>query len=908
MKKTLSFKWGSEKQVKVSKAGHTDSLFYEAYRQAMAGVIEIVCSSRQYTDGQEYFLGNYDNTEYESSYLPQNDKYCYNYPSNMIVFSGERGVGKSSALLTFIDSLSNPNSDLYKEDFLNDVVRHELPGLTHQQVNSALSNIKFVYATPVDPTKLEDGSHILAVILAKMFKIASDIWENENDYLIKSSRMQERLQDKNSLLEHFTQCYQHILAMKNIGTTQEYEVLDVLKELGDTVELKREFTDLVSELLKFCFPNYPNSFLILQIDDTDMNVKFAYKLLEDLRKYLVIPRVIIVMAADLEHLTTVVENEFLNGYNKQTNERSNPALSIATQYITKLFPQTRQIWLPSLKSYLKEQIDDVTICYTVLKEKILPEEDSEKIGTQNQILRLIYEKTGIVFLKGKEQLHYIIPDNMRVFSHFLAMLAQMESIEDPDQERAGFFLKGLGDMINSKNVYEIRNHNTKLQTRLQNIQRFRDYFIHTWVNNNLSTEHIKLLNDLHKTNLESKIRFIFKSVAPNFEAHLNYVNLMSYLHAYEVNSCDEENKKFSFAVRQYFSLLAHCLVLEQLTRFYEHVIYDIEEGKGYSDPRMQVRDDLKMGFEKSNDRESPVSNDMESKESSISNKSQEDYEVGGVGVEFRVLYSIFGSHLFPATIPQGAEQLVKASVSNKVTQEGNTSEQSYIYCHWKPSLLKEKLNKGDLGLNTYCTLLLDYKDFEGGGSADLTSCITNCLYYSPRHPVSDFVKKFYGEQGKHSLIDDRSSVTVQNPTSAWQDVQNDALLVVLNSDVQEVINETILHKISAYGTTINEKYKNGFDSWVKNFLDALKEGFIDDDSNESGQTDFNSKAPIRCLEKLNLSSWVNANIMRTSLIAGQEKATGNRVSVGLNKFFAASTLPKRASRQQKTYRPPNRRK
>lgn len=88
----------------------------------------------------------------------------------------------------------------------------------------------------------------------------------------------------------------------------------------------------------------------------------------------------------------------------------------------------------------------------------------------------------------------------------------------------------------------------------------------------------------------------------------------------------------------------------------------------------------------------------------------------------------------------------------------------------------------------------------------------------------------------------------------------------------------------------------------------LKEGFIDDDSNESGQTDFNSKAPIRCLEKLNLSSWVNANIMRTSLIAGQEKATGNRVSVGLNKFFAASTLPKRASRQQKTYRPPNRRK
>ena len=48
MEKTLSFQWGQEKQIKISKAGHKSSLFYESYRQAMAGVVEIVHESRLY--------------------------------------------------------------------------------------------------------------------------------------------------------------------------------------------------------------------------------------------------------------------------------------------------------------------------------------------------------------------------------------------------------------------------------------------------------------------------------------------------------------------------------------------------------------------------------------------------------------------------------------------------------------------------------------------------------------------------------------------------------------------------------------------------------------------------------------------------------------------------------------------
>ena len=46
--KKITFHLGAEKQIKISTAGHSDSLFYEGYRQALAGVIEIVRASSGY--------------------------------------------------------------------------------------------------------------------------------------------------------------------------------------------------------------------------------------------------------------------------------------------------------------------------------------------------------------------------------------------------------------------------------------------------------------------------------------------------------------------------------------------------------------------------------------------------------------------------------------------------------------------------------------------------------------------------------------------------------------------------------------------------------------------------------------------------------------------------------------------
>ena len=108
-------------------------------------------------------------------------------------------------------------------------------------------------------------------------------------------------------MRQFAACYESVTALRNKDIRrEEFDGLDLLERLGDSSRLKKQLAELVEQLLRFCCPKGgKNAYLVLQIDDTDMNIQHAYSILEDLRRYLVIPRLIIVMAADLNHLTQV---------------------------------------------------------------------------------------------------------------------------------------------------------------------------------------------------------------------------------------------------------------------------------------------------------------------------------------------------------------------------------------------------------------------------------------------------------------------------------------------------------------------------------------------------------------------------------------------------------------------------
>lgn len=590
--KILQFQRGAEKRVRVSEDVSESSLFYPAYQQAFAAVVEIVdesarCTERDYAGSAS---GSNETGFKDLTRLIREDKYLYNYPNNMIAFSGGRGTGKSSAMLTFVQALQDRNSFAYKSSFIDQVVCRELPGFNSYDVEKLIDSTEFVSLSPIDPTLMGEGDEILNVILSRMYQMASDAWDCgkrglrrnywESDEPSFDGSLDADLNQKNCLLERFSACFEHVSAIKQMERgSYRLQGLDSLGELGDAAKLKCELARLVENLLRFCtLGSSRRSFLVIQIDDTDMNIKQAYAILEDLRKYLMIPRVIIVMAANLAHLKRVVESTLLSDYeNRLGNSACKLASDIASQYITKLFPQSRHIRLPNLNSYLRDRVDDVDVSYLVNGEDLLL---SEGMGNtvassdmQKKVLALIYRKTGLIFLRRENQLHRIIPGNMRLLAHFLSMLVSMADVEPDTSKKPRYFGGEL------ENEQAVADHIDLLNLRAGNIARFTDYFLETWLQNNLTEGDADVIRQLSRLDREQKVKFACRSIVdklagegdvgkPNPDDYYGYDYLVMLYELSEKLLCDERDFCFIFAIQTYFSLLAHSIVVDRLIGFY----------------------------------------------------------------------------------------------------------------------------------------------------------------------------------------------------------------------------------------------------------------------------------------------------------------------------------------------------
>lgn len=766
MKKWIEFQLGAEKQIKISQAGRSGSLFYEGYRQGLAGVIEIVRASTYYTqrcdcfscrngmdegshgawcglpggpqegshgarcDQQEGRCAMRSCGEY---YGASEDKDFYNYPNNMIVFTGGRGTGKSSAMLTFVDSLARRNSRIFQRDFLSDVVKCELPGTVSESdtdsavnlVHDLLCRCTFLHLSPIDPTTLEEDGQILVNILARMFQKAEEIWD-QNKYAHRDD-----LNEKNELMRQFTTCYEYACAIKQQGAKRsEFDGLDLLSSLGDSSNLKRQMALLVEKLLHFAVPKAGNdSYLVLQIDDTDMNIRQAYSILEDIRKYLVIPRLIIVMAADIEHLSRVVENSLLRGY---TDQASANVHGIASQYISKLIPQSRRICLPELGVHLKEH-PDTDIRYKVGEELLLPDK-SQFRDSQEQIFRLIYQKTGMIFLRQENHLHYIIPDNMRLLGYFLAMLVQMKKVADTETREPQFFLSDGESQ---------EEHLARLQARLQNVQRFRDYFLGTWASNALTEEHAQYLRELATANLPNKVRIVCSRLGSPESS--TYADMVRLLREKDRAAATDAEKRYYFAIHTYFSMLAHSIALEELVDHYE--------------------------------KDSPVR-----------------YCV------FKRLYPVFGSRIFPYATefagkrpePDSAEPTDAGgqSVVVRLREKQEGLEHELFQILWNapeemdmPAALSHKPQNPRFLYSMLCPYALS--DEETDIWADFTTPIANCLYLSP--------DKYASPLSERTVTDTANTSSMKADT--WGDMQSAALLVLLNWDVQQVLGARVLGSV-----------------------------------------------------------------------------------------------------------------
>lgn len=390
--------------------------------------------------------------------------------NNRILFIGQRGCGKTSVMRSLAKHLSSEE---------------------YQTTDSKVPKVKFCCLPIVDPSHFNNNDNILLTVITNMFSEAKMRMSGADTF------------GRENLLSQFEKVFK---SLSSINLELSSHTLETLNRKSDAEDLSDKIKQLVDEYLKLTGYGKDNSKLVLLIDDLDMSVSYAPDMLEQLRKYLEIDNLIVLISANLGQLANEMREKYSSAF-KNTLKDSNQALSIdvedlATKYLLKLFPTSRRINVERHVSQLLEtdlkvvnandtcpknsdgcsgsynlnaRINITTKCFCgKWDESEAKGDDSNgndsKGDFQKKILSLIWEKTRLLFIpKDPENtLHPIIPTNLRDLAQFLDMLMDLDDVKPKEN-----------NLFYDKDSY----NNCK-----ENLQKFKNYVMSTWIPNHLSVE------------------------------------------------------------------------------------------------------------------------------------------------------------------------------------------------------------------------------------------------------------------------------------------------------------------------------------------------------------------------------------------------------------------------------------
>lgn len=509
-------------------------LFGDVYAQARDCLEEIIKISEQMQEKEQStvsdFCAPYEEPGPSGKRKPEN--VVRRRSSNLIAFCAERGGGKTSAMISFVRALENlkrpANKREQKENFWK---------------GKKAFNYHYELVPSIDPTSMEIDDSILKMVLVHMYANFQEHVKTERETGFYGNKKEG---EREELIKQFLRCF-HFANRLNYKTKQpvpldledELEFMED-KECGDTFRI--QLYTLFEAYLQYMSPE-KDSMLVISIDDADVNTARVYDLLEDVRKYLQMPKVVVVMAANMTQLESTVEQHFLRQYAiSLTHADSMVSVerchSIAELYLKKIIPSTRQLNLPSLSEELQASEGNVEVVYQDKNEPgknliAIPQtvEDPEEGRTyegiyQQELLGLLHRKTGLVFIPPKGYLHDFLPTGMRELTHFLAFLWDMPDVE------------ATYDTIVDQVIHPEKGQREALLTWQRNLKQIQHYLVNIWSATNLRTASKMLLKELINQPQEDKHEYLLRILPDYYSAERGAYNIL-------LGIATEEEKAYS---------------------------------------------------------------------------------------------------------------------------------------------------------------------------------------------------------------------------------------------------------------------------------------------------------------------------------------------------------------------------
>lgn len=392
--KILTFYRGQEDIVVNEKENYSESLFKDQYTHALLQIHQLVSKRKD------------------------------NVPS-ILAFCGDRGEGKTSCMetvKTMLSTLNNEqpqNTDSPIEKFMKESVINHETAETLQERCESFNKIRFKVLDTIDPAFFDKDHNVVELVLGMMYHeiMKGDIIEDDSK--------------RRELLEKFHDA-KLCLTQQKKDKIELYDPIDELNWLSGGLALKETFQDLCTAFLK-CSLKTENdneyNYLVIAIDDIDLNISGAYEMAEQIRKYLCAENCIVLISLNIEQFIEVVSNSI--GSQFKTNDYLG-AIEMAQKYATKLIPMEYRIMMPKPYDFC-----DRPFRYVIKDGEDCKDGEDERnfASVKESIVKLIYDKTRFLFYNNKGSVSPIVPNNLRSLRHLLGMLISMPDFYSNEKTR-----------------------------------------------------------------------------------------------------------------------------------------------------------------------------------------------------------------------------------------------------------------------------------------------------------------------------------------------------------------------------------------------------------------------------------------------------------------------------------------
>ncbi len=383
-------------------------LYIQCYEEALEAIMQTIeYNAKGREAGKEDFNCSLKEPVFagaESGYTECLEK------SNIIAFVGDRGGGKTTALNEFCRILHEyPKhfEDWEEKLFFRDLKKccfHILP--------------------PIDASVLEAKEDVMEVILAGMHQV----FQKEMEVCRRPVGDNDLVQ---TIIREFDKVYRDYI---NVGKRENKQlmgesVLAKLKYVSNSLKVRTSLEQLIRDFLQLLdHRKEKESYLVIVIDDLDMNTENGYAMLDQIQKYLSNPRVILLIAIKYEQMKMICNQHFADcitpeygGAHENVYERYyDKARELSSDYLLKVLPTSNRIYMPDGSLLDKKGI------------VVLPDNPAVKCTVKEFVLSKIAEKMSIYYDAVGMKRHFCLPRTIRelaFYDQFLDSLYSMKNIE-----------------------------------------------------------------------------------------------------------------------------------------------------------------------------------------------------------------------------------------------------------------------------------------------------------------------------------------------------------------------------------------------------------------------------------------------------------------------------------------------